>query len=75
MQLFPACFQTRSALIEARLNVYHTELAVLNFAMGRHHPNKIDGMSWNRNIRMKPARHYNGITIANDADELRIFRV
>src|SRR5215813_15177073 len=73
--LLPARFQSAATLIKSRLNSDDAKLAILNFAMCRHHPDKIDRMPWHRYVGMKTSGHHDRITITHNADELGLVRI
>jgi len=77
--VFGALFQTRleprSRFVEAPLHVHNSVPAILNFAMRRHHPYKLNLVIWDRNVWMKPSGHQHSIAITHQRDNLRILCV
>src|SRR5215471_15939804 len=67
--------QSGAGLIKPRLHRHHSELAVLDFAMRRHQPDKIDRMPGHRYIRMIATRHDHSIAVMDHTHKLRLISV
>src|SRR5262249_39856034 len=74
-RLFQAGFQPRAPLIETRLDIYNTILPVFDFTLGRHHPDKVNLMTRNRDIGMKPVRHQHRVGVADDTGKFGLIRI
>src|SRR5258708_6987658 len=73
--LLEARFESASGLIESRLHSHHSELAVFDFAVRRHHPDKVDRVARHRHVRMKAFGHNYRVAIADYANEFRLVRI
>ncbi len=51
-----ARFEPRAGAVEAGLNVDHAELAILDLAVGRHHPDEVDAVAGRRDVRVVARR-------------------
>src|SRR5438132_14099321 len=69
---FLASFESGGSLVKSSLHIDHAELPVFPFAMGRHRPEKANGMSGHRHVGMKSAGHQHGIAVADHGHQLRI---
>jgi hypothetical protein len=57
------------------MDIDNPELAVQVFAVGGHHPQKVDRAAWRRNIRVIPLRHEYDIAFPHDRGKLWFFVV
>src|SRR5438270_2511579 len=62
---FAAGLQASRSLLKTSLDIYHTELAVLDFTMSRHGPQKTNAMTGNGDVGMKSAGYQNGVALAH----------
>jgi hypothetical protein len=69
--LLSACFQPGTALLKSRLNIIHNaKLAIRDFAMRGHGPEKSYAMARHGNIRVISAWHQHDVSISHNTEAI-----